>query len=89
MNALKLTIALLTVLVMASALLVIKARQQSRSSFVLLGEARQVRDQLNTQYGQLQLEKSVWATHGRIERIAREQLKMSIPAQQAVVLIQP
>ena len=55
--------------------------------FVELGEQKQARDALNVQFGQLQLERSAWATHGRIERVAREKLKMSIPSQQSVVLI--
>lgn len=87
MSRWKLIFAVLLALVLSSSLAVVHARHQSRLLFVELGEQKQARDGLNVQFGQLQLERSAWATHGRIERVAREQLKMSIPSQQSVVLI--
>jgi cell division protein FtsL len=35
--------------------------------------------QLDIEYGQLQLELSTWATHPRIEQIARDRLRMVTP----------
>lgn len=87
MNRWKLMFVALLALVVSSSLAVVHARHQSRLLFVELGEQKQSRDGLNVEFGQLQLERSAWATHGRIERVAREQLKMSIPSQQSVVLI--
>ena len=87
MSRWKLLFATLLALVVCSSIGVVHARHQSRMLFVELGEQKQARDALNVQFGQLQLERSAWATHGRIERVAREELKMSIPSQQSVVLI--
>ncbi|MCW8982767.1 MAG: cell division protein FtsL [Gammaproteobacteria bacterium] len=49
----------------------------------------QRRDQLNTYWGRLQLEQSTWATHGRIEKIARTKLQMVIPDNSEVVRLSP
>lgn len=75
-------------LVVLSALAVVQARHNSRSVFTSLQVEKSQRDNWEVQYGQLQLEKGAWATHGRIERLARDKLKMKIPSQQSVVLIQ-
>jgi cell division protein FtsL len=35
---------------------------------------------LETEYGQLQLEQSTWGMPARVEKIAREQLRMQLPS---------
>ena len=45
------------------------------------------RDQLNEEWGRLQLEQSTWATDDRIERIAREKLNMQNPDTSLIVLL--
>ena len=65
--------------VLATALGVVYTQYTSRQLFVEMQSLRDQQDQMLTQYGQLQLEQSTWSTHGRIERIAREKLKMHIP----------
>lgn len=87
MNSVNLAFALLLTLVLVSALAVVHARHNSRVVFSSLQAEKAVRDNWEVQYGQLQLEKGAWATHGRIERMARSELKMNIPSQQSVVLI--
>lgn len=87
MNGLKITFAVLLLMVITSSFGVIHARHQSRLLFVELGEQKQQRDQLDVHFGQLQLERGAWATHGRIERVARDKLDMKIPSQKSVVLI--
>lgn len=77
----------LLLMVVASSFAVIHARHQSRLLFVELGGQKQQRDQLDIRFGQLQLERSAWATHGRVERVARDKLDMKMPSQQSVVLI--
>ncbi len=79
--------ALLVLAVFASALTLVWARHQSRQQFVELRAMESERDALNIEWGQLQLEQSTWATHGRIERIAHEQLSMRTPAAADVVII--
>ncbi len=80
---------LLLVLVVGSAMGVVYAKHRSRTLFVELQSLQESRDRLNTEWGQLQLEQSTWATHGRIEALARERLGMKIPAPDTVVIIRP
>lgn len=68
---------LLTVVICA--LGVVTSQHKARKLFQELeGEQERAR-QLEVEYGQLQLEMSTWATHPRIEQIARERLKMRTP----------
>ncbi|MDX1443168.1 MAG: cell division protein FtsL [Gammaproteobacteria bacterium] len=80
-------IVLLLVANIGSALLVVKMRHENRIHFVELQQLQETRDELQVQWGQLQLEQSAWATHGRIERIAREQLDMIIVDNREVVVL--
>ncbi|MEN8169463.1 MAG: cell division protein FtsL [Pseudomonadota bacterium] len=73
----------------ASSLGVVFSTHQARRLFVELQGLQKVRDELNTQWGRLQLEQSTWATHGRIEKIANNRLDMVIPPRGAVVIVQP
>jgi cell division protein FtsL len=72
---------------LVSALLVVKTRHDNRTHFVELQSLNEQRDALQVEWGQLQLEQSAWATHGRIERIAREQLEMGIVDNRDVVVL--
>jgi len=65
--------------VLASALAVVDAQHRSRALFVELQAVEGDIAALDTEWGRLQLEQSTWATHGRIERIAREELDMRLP----------
>lgn len=90
MNALtRLAIPLMWVLVFASCIGVIWSKHQARSLFVELQNLEVERDQLNIEWGQLKLEQSAWSTHGRVEQMARTDLKMVIPAAPEVRLVQP
>ncbi|MDN5869803.1 MAG: cell division protein FtsL [Nitrococcus sp.] len=75
------------VLVVASGVGVIYSKHKSRRLFVELQALQRERDQLNIEWGRLQLEQGAWATHGRIERIARERLEMRMPTQSDVVIL--
>lgn len=79
----------LALLLFASSLGVVFSTHQARRQFVELQGLQKVRDELNTQWGRLQLEQSTWATHGRIEKIANNKLDMVIPPPGAVVIVQP
>ena len=77
----------LTLAVILSATGVVYAKYTSRKHFLELQEMHSERDRLDVQWGRLQLEQSTWATHGRIERTARKQLKMYMPSADEVVVI--
>jgi cell division protein FtsL len=81
--------AILALAVLASAVGVVYAKHESRQLFIELQTLQEVRDKLNVRWGRLQLEQSTWATHGRIEDVAREKLAMKIPAAAAVVIVKP
>ena len=82
-------LAVLTPLVLSSALGVVYAKHQSRKLFVQLNELQQQRDAMNVQWGQLQLELSTWATNGRIEQVARQRLRMMNVDFDQVVIVRP
>ncbi len=81
--------AIVALLLFASSLGVVFSTHQARLLFVELQGLQKVRDEMNTQWGRLQLEQSTWATHGRIEKIANNKLEMVIPPPGAVVIVQP
>ena len=65
--------------VVLCAMAVVTSQHHARKLFQAL-EAEQERvRQLDIEFGQLQIEMSTWATHPRIEKIARERLHMELP----------
>jgi cell division protein FtsL len=82
-------VAVLWVAVLGSSLAVVYGKHQSRSRFIELQRLTQQRDELDIEWGQLQLEQSTWATHGRVERVARDDLKMLIPPAADLRIVQP
>ncbi len=69
----------LLIAILVCALGGVTSQHKARSLFQAI-EAEQERErQLEVEFGQLQLELSTWATSPRIEKIAREQLKMRTP----------
>jgi cell division protein FtsL len=80
---------LLTVMLISSAVSVVYARHESRKLFVGLQQLERERDNLNIEWGRLQLEQGAWSSHGRIERIAREKLEMRMPEGASMVIWAP
>jgi cell division protein FtsL len=87
--SLRLLMVSLLALVLLSALNVIWVRHETRVLFVELQSLQSQRDELNVDWGRLQLEQSAWATKARIERIARDELKMQRPVDVEMVLVEP
>lgn len=75
-DKLKLFNGLLILAVLSSAMLVVYSKHNNRLLFVELERLNTQRDQMNIEWGQLQLEQSTWATDSRIEKIATEKLGM-------------
>lgn len=89
MNLLRwMLIVLVWAVVFGSALGAIWSKHQARSLFVELQRLEMERDRLDIEWGQLKLEQSAWSTHGRVEQVARANLKMVIPQPQEVRLVQ-
>jgi len=80
----------LAIAVVASGLFVVKAKHQSRQLFVELEALNRERDRLQVDWGRLQIEQSTWGTHPRIEFLASEQLSLSSPiADDIIVVVEP
>ena len=87
MIARALAISFLLLLTVASAIGVVYARQESRVAFITLSQLGNDRDNLNFEYGRLQLEQATWAENNRIEQIARGKLGMVSPSAAETVVI--
>jgi len=44
-------------------------------------------DELDIEWGRLQLEQSTWSSHGRIEKVARNKLQMKLPKANEILYI--
>jgi cell division protein FtsL len=88
-RTIRLIVAVLWVAVLASSLGVIYAKQEARNRFNDLQKLTKARDDLDIEWGQLQLEQSTWATHGRVEQVARDDLRMIIPQASDLRLVLP
>ena len=85
----RLLLVVLVVAVVASALAVVHARHQHRLLFVELSRLENVRDELEIDFGRLQLEQATWAEANRIDQVARERLGMTFPSDDEIVVVQP
>ena len=71
-----------------SAMALVYTKHESRKLFVELEDLSQQRDELNIEWGQLQIEQSTWATHARIEQVATEDLSLVRPDTTDVYVIE-
>ena len=69
----------LVLILLACALSVVSANHRARKVFTELEAGQKRMRDLDVEWGQLQLEQSTWAMHARVEKIARERLRMSVP----------
>ena len=74
----RLNVILLAVLVVC-ALSLVTSRHQARKLFVDLEREQAQARTYDVEYGQLQIEQSTWAMPARVEKIARDQLRMQLP----------
>ena len=79
----------LVALLMVSALGVVYAKHRNRMLYVELRELQTARDDLNVDWGRLQLEQSTWATHSRVEAVARKKLSMRNINYGEVIIVKP
>ena len=81
---------LLAVLVLAnvaSALLIVRDRHEHRQGFVALNRLEKARDELNIEFGRLQLEQATWAESNRVDQVARMRLGMVFPRTEDIVVL--
>lgn len=81
--------AALVAAVVGSAVAAVDARHQARQLFIELQGLNRDRDELNIEWRQLQIERSTWAAHARVEQLARDKLSMGVPAPQDIEIVKP
>jgi len=74
-------------LLVACALSLVTSRHQARKLFVDLEREQSRARAAEIEYGQLQLEQSTWSTPSRVEKVAREQLRMQMPGPGSVEVV--
>lgn len=78
---------LLLLAVMISAMSIVYVTDLNRHQFSELQNLQLAKNDLNTQYGQLLLERNTWAAPARVQQIAENKLNMVLPDPQAVVVV--
>ncbi len=78
---------LLLIVVVLLALSVVTAQHQARKMLQLLQQEKEHAQQMEVEWGQLQLEQSTWAAPARIEKIAGQYLQMQRPKNAEVQFI--
>lgn len=81
-------IGVLLAAVLSSAVAVVFSTHQSRKHFTELQTLKTEEEDLNIEWGRLQLELSTLGAHGRIEKLARERLQMRFPVPGSIVVVQ-
>ena len=71
-----------------SAMALVYTKHESRKLFVELEQLTTERDELNIEWGQLQIEQSTWAQHARIEQVATEDLSLVRPDTKEIFVIE-
>ena len=79
----------LWVAALGSAAGAIWCKHRSRELFVQLEALNARRDNLEIEWGQLQLEQSAWSTHAFVERVASAKLRMAMPPPKEIEIIAP
>lgn len=82
---LRFNILLLAILVCS--LSVVTSQHKARRLFQAMEAEQERARQLEIEFGQLQLELSTWATSPRIEKIARDKLKMRTPETAKIITV--
>ena len=80
---------ILLVVLTACSLGLVTSQHQARKLFSELEREQERAKQLDVEWGQLQLEQSTWAMHARIEKIARERLRMGVPEAKRTQVVMP
>ena len=71
-----------------SGMALVYTKHESRKLFVELEQLTNERDELNIEWGQLQIEQSTWAQHARIEQVATDELSLVRPATTEIFVIE-
>ncbi|MEO6228020.1 MAG: cell division protein FtsL [Thermomonas sp.] len=73
----------------ATALTLVRDRHEHRLQFIALTRLEKARDDLNIEFGRLQLEQATWAESNRVDQVARTRLGMTFPRTEDIVVLRP
>ncbi|WP_116810339.1 cell division protein FtsL [Steroidobacter cummioxidans] len=82
-------LAVLWLALLGAAIAVVWSKHEARSLFIELQRLNAERDRLDIEWGQLKLEQSAFAMHGRVEQTARGSLQMVVPRPDEVRIVKP
>jgi cell division protein FtsL len=88
-TVLVIAVPLLWLAVLASSAGAIYCEHRARELFIQLEALNARRDNLQIEWGQLQLEQSAWSSHAFVERVASTRLHMAMPAPQSIEVVSP
>ncbi len=74
-----LLVGVFAVVCVLSGMALVYTKHEARKLFVELEGLTHERDELNIEWGQLQIEQSTWAQHARIEQVATKDLSLVRP----------
>ena len=80
---------ILVLAVVASSISVVYAKHQSRKLFIELQSMGNERDNMDIEWGQLQLQQSTLTTQGQVESAARDRLGMVNLSYANTVIVKP
>lgn len=73
--------------VVASGIWIVSVEHRSRQLFIEAEALNRELDQLQIDWGRLQIEQSMYAQHSRIETLARQRLRLTEPADDQLVVV--
>ena len=73
--------------VVASGIWIVGVEHRSRQLFIQAEVLSRELDQLQIEWGQLQIEQSTQGTHSRIEALARQRLQLTEPSDNQLVVV--
>ena len=85
----RLVLVVLVAACVVSAIGVVHARHEHRQLYVDMTRLERARDELNIEFGRLQLEQATWAESNRVDQVARTRLGMKFPATDEIVVVRP
>jgi cell division protein FtsL len=88
-KALVIVVSVLWVGALGSAAGAIYCKHRARQMFVELEQLNARRDNLEIEWGQLQLEQSSWSTQAFVERVASTKLHMAMPPPKEIEIVAP
>jgi len=89
LRVLSIAVPALWLLTLGSAAGAIYSKHRARELFLELERLNRQRDELEIDWGRLQLEQSAWSTHAFVESVATQKLKMTTPRPADIEVVAP